>query len=246
MAKADAAALGGTKRNAAVQTGAAARSSGAATSAAQGEQDCGRRNAAVPASAAEAGSDSEHGGQNRNSGLQTGAAAAAETGQVMEPARGEFEHLLRQQRAYAYDRAGHLDLVSRCVALAGLVAGGAVFTELGASGIGKYLLGIAIPIVAAAEVVFEFAKRAERWREIIRETDALLTKLRAAPGLTDAEVNAMQREYDAIALPREPLFHWARAIAWNVAARERGCPDRLTVDDRRAFFRNIWPGRPDC
>jgi hypothetical protein len=252
MAKHEHSDLGRDQGDAAVQASAAARSSDAATGAAQGERIRGRRDAAVPAgvgpgpcaqSAAEA--DAAARPANGRSGLQAAAGAAAEARQMTEEARCAFEHLLRQQRAYAYDRAGHLTRLSQCVALAGLVAGGAIFTELSATGVGKYILGVIIPIIAAAEVVFGFAKRAERWREIVRETDDMLTRLDAMTEAAASDLIAMRFDYDAIVIPNEPLFHWARAIAMNVANREMDYAKREPVNDWRAFFRNIWPGRPD-
>jgi hypothetical protein len=161
------------------------------------------------------------------------------------PERYHLEHQLRQQRAYALDRAGFLELVSRLYALAGIVAGGAVFAELGAAGFGKFLLGVAVPCIGAAELVFGFGKRAERGREIARESDRMLTRLDALADAAREQFLAMQAEYDEIRLPEERLHHWAMAIAWNVAARERGVTQRATVNGWRAFWCNLWPGRPD-
>lgn len=256
MARFDAAALRGAKGNAAVQAGS---DPNVATDAAGAETESvemgGRRNAAVQAGAAPARSSpacdanppaDDAQSADRRSGIQAAAVAAAVA--EARPMSGDgafaFRHLLRAQRAYAFDRAGHLTRVSRWIALGGLVTGGAVFAELGATSWGRYLLGVAIPIIAAAEVVFEFAKRAERWREIIRETDGMLTRLDNAAD-PDAELATLRADYDAIALPNEPLFHWARVIAHNVANREMGASEREAVSRWRSLTRNWIAGRPD-
>jgi len=189
-----------------------------------------------------AGVNADAAGEGGCPALPAGAARQAEARAMT---RADLDHLLREQRAYAYDRAGFLELVSRLYALAGIVAGGAVFAELSASGLGKYLLGVAIPVIGAAEIVFNFGKRAERWREIIRLTDALLAQLDGCAEAPPDFIADLQRRYDEVVLPQEPLFHHARAVAWNVAARERGLDDRCAISGWRVWTRNLWPGRPD-
>lgn len=184
-------------------------------------------------------------------GRRAVAPAAAPSATATEDMSGKV-HALRfelvAQRAYAEDRAGALEAISACIALAGIVAGASVFADVSGHAIGRYILGVAVAVIGGAEVVFAFSKRAAQWRAVAEKSNALSTDLMSLAAPTPQQLLDIRRRNDELTLPSERRYHIAHKIAWNTARRELGADASsppIPVGSLAAMTRNIFAGHPD-